>query len=340
MNPAIRESELATEKAAFDWHAFIETTYNDVNDPVGSLLVTGTGANRYTKQDWSLRGGVRRKNSLGGEVEASQRIGRQEDNSRFLAPNPQGATRLELQYTQPLLKGAGQAYNQSLIVLAQVQLGKSSDTVAGELEDHLVKVTEAYWELYRTRAIFLQRRKLLGLAQAILNNLEARREFDAVQRQVFRARTAVANRESEMLRAEKQIRDWQSRLRLLVNDPALVSAGHREFMPWTRPCSGRSHCPCQSRFRRPCSTGQTFHRLFAMRVRRLSSWGLPRKSFCHDLILLPVPTFRDWRPQAARDSHLRISFKAAIPPTRSAFNSIRRSAIARRQLRQDADSGN
>ena len=149
---------------------------------------------------------------MGGEVEAFQRLGREEDNSRFLDPNPQRATRLELQYTQPLLKGAGRAYNQSLIVLAQIQLDRSSDVVADELEDHLVKVTEAYWELYRTRAEFLQRRKLLASAKSILANLEGRREVDAVERQVFRARTAVADRESEMLRAETRIRNWQSQV--------------------------------------------------------------------------------------------------------------------------------
>jgi outer membrane protein TolC len=234
-NPAIRESELVVERAAFDWKAFLEATYDDVNDPVGSLLTTGTDATRYKNRSWGIDGGLRRRNEQGGEVEIFQRLGREQDNSRFLDPNPQSATRLELQYTQPLLRGAGRAYNQSLIVLAQIELNQSSDAVADELQNHLVKVTEAYWELYRARAEFLQRRKLLTSARNILVNLQGRREIDAVERQIFRAQTAVANRESEMFRVETRIRNWQSQLRLLVNDPTLISAANREFLPIDSP---------------------------------------------------------------------------------------------------------
>lgn len=234
-NPMIRQSELVREQAAFDWTAFLETTYNDINDPVGSTLTTGTDADRYRNQNWGVNGGVGRRNEYGGEVELFQRFGGEEDNSRFLDPNPQRATRLELQYTQPLMRGAGRAYNQSLIVLAQIQLDQSSDGVATELQEHLVKVTEAYWELYRARAEFYQRQKLLASSESILANLQHRREVDAVERQVFRARTAVLNRESEILRVETRIRNWQSQLRLLVNDPGLVQAGNREFLPSDSP---------------------------------------------------------------------------------------------------------
>ncbi|MCA9148323.1 MAG: TolC family protein [Planctomycetales bacterium] len=233
--PSIQEAALLTQTAAFDWHGFLESSYDDVSDPVGSLLVTGTNDTRYKNQNVSVKGGVRRRNTAGGQVEAFQRFGRQEDNSRFLNPNPQRTTRLELRYTQPLLKGAGSTYNQSEIVLAHILLDRTSDALAQELEAHLVRVTEAYWELYRSRAEFLQRRKLLMSAQDILQNLKSRRDVDAVERQVFRAQSAVANRESEMIRAETRIRNWQSRLRLLVNDPALVQASNREFLPVEAP---------------------------------------------------------------------------------------------------------
>ena len=50
-NPSIRQTELVTQKAAFDWQAFLETTYDDVNDPVGNTLTTGTDADRYTEPE-------------------------------------------------------------------------------------------------------------------------------------------------------------------------------------------------------------------------------------------------------------------------------------------------
>ncbi|MCA9174680.1 MAG: TolC family protein [Planctomycetales bacterium] len=229
--PQIYESELLRENAAFAWRSFLETTYNDVNEPVANTLTTGTAASRYKDQSFSLDTGVRRRLPGGGQLEAFQRYGDQRNNSRFLAPNPQRTTRLQLQYTQPLLRGAGRAYNQSQIVLAKLQVGQSSDEVTGQLQDHLLRISEAYWQLYRTRAEYLQRQKLLRSAEAILDNLEARRGLDAVQRQVFRAKTAVAKRRSEMIRAETEIRNLQSQLRLLVNDPQLVQAGNRELAP-------------------------------------------------------------------------------------------------------------
>lgn len=233
--PVIQQTALVQEQARFDWRAFLETTYLDLNEPVGNALTTGNNATRYKNQDWSFQAGMRRKNLLGGELEMSQQLGRQRDNSRFLSPNPQRTARLELQYTQPLMRGAGQAYNQSLTVLAQIKLDQSQDTVRRQLEQHLVKVTEAFWQLYQTRAEFLQRKKLLDSAERILTNLKGRREVDAVERQVLRAETAVANRQSEMIRAEARIKDWQSRLRLLVNDPALVYATAHELTPIDTP---------------------------------------------------------------------------------------------------------
>lgn len=235
LEPEIIQSEVVAEASQFDWRVFLETKYNDVNEPIGNTLTTGTNADRYRNQVWSLESGLRRRNVLGGETQLFQRFGTQEDNSRFLVPNPQSTTRLELQYTQPILNGAGRLYNESRILLAQLRLDQSSGQVAQELEGHLVKVTEAYWELYRTRAEFYQRRKLFELAVGILSNLESRRAVDAVERQVFRARTAVANRRSELVRAETRIRNWQSQLRLLVNDPVLVHATGLELTPTDSP---------------------------------------------------------------------------------------------------------
>ncbi|MHB8973953.1 MAG: TolC family protein [Pirellulaceae bacterium] len=233
--PRILNTAVVEEQAVFDWRGFLETTYNDTNEPVGNILTTGNLDERYLDRTWSSNGGVRRDNRLGGNVELSQQLGGEQNNSRFLLPNPQATTQLELRYTQPLLKRAGRAYNESRIVLAEIHAEMSSDKLAEDLESHLIKVTEAYWELYRARAEYLQRVKLLTSAESALDLLEAREGVDAVQRQVLRARAAVATRRSEIVRARTSIRNAESLLRLLVNDPALVQAGVREFAPADAP---------------------------------------------------------------------------------------------------------
>ena len=73
--PRIRRTTVVEEQAAFDWRVFLETTYNDINEPVGNVLTTGTNEDRYKDRTWSANGGVRRDNRLGGNVELSQRLG-------------------------------------------------------------------------------------------------------------------------------------------------------------------------------------------------------------------------------------------------------------------------
>lgn len=233
--PHIRRAAVVEEDAVFDWRGFLETTYNDVSEPVGNILTTGTNEDRFKDRTWTANAGVRRDNRLGGNLELSQQLGRQGNNSRFLLPNPQATTQLELRYTQPLLNGAGRAYNESRTVLAEIDANVSSDDLFTDLQSHLIKVTEAYWELYRARAVYFQRLRLLQSAKATLTVLEAREKVDVVQRQVLRARAAVATRRSEIIRAYTSIHNAESQLRLLVNDPALVQAGKREFTPAEAP---------------------------------------------------------------------------------------------------------
>ncbi|MDA1015617.1 MAG: TolC family protein [Planctomycetota bacterium] len=232
--PQIVRTSIMEEQGEFDWHAFLESTYDHNTDPVGNTLTTG-GASRFRDHIWSTRGGVRRTNEVGGEIEASQKSGYQDNNSRFFVPNQQGTARLELSYTQPLLNGRGRAYNQSRIMLAHVDSRIAEDELAGQLQDHLLKVTESYWELYRARSSHLQKHKLLGSATAIQKTLEARQGVDAQQRQVLRARSAVASRRSEIARAVSSIRNAESKLRYLVNDPRLTNAGHVEMIPQEAP---------------------------------------------------------------------------------------------------------
>jgi outer membrane protein TolC len=233
--PRIRRTSILEEEAAFDWHAFLDATWDDVNEPVGNFLTTGNDNDRFIDRNWSVNSGVRRDSRFGGNMEVFQRVGSQQNNSQFLLPNPQATSQLELRYTQPILQGAGRVYNESRIVLAQIHANASSDELVGELQEHLVKVTDAYWELYRARAQFFQKLKVLHAAEATLAILEGRSELDAVQRQVLRAKATVETRRSEMARAYTSIRNAESRLRLLVNDPVLVQSGGKELAPSAGP---------------------------------------------------------------------------------------------------------
>ncbi len=233
--PEVLQRVVWQEEAAFDWRTFLSTTYDDLNDPVGNQLTTGNGDDRFLDNQFGASGGLRRRTESGGELELAQRIGHQYNNSRFLLPNPQSTSRLELSFRQPLLSRAGQVYNQNQIVLARIATSTSSDEVLNQLQTHLLQVTEAYWQMFRARAEFAQRQKLLSSSQAVLRTLEGRNQVDTIPRQILRARAAVAKAEARIQRSVTSIRNAESQLRLLVNDPEMLNQGPIEFLPVEAP---------------------------------------------------------------------------------------------------------
>jgi outer membrane protein TolC len=228
--PLIREEAITEAEARFDWRTFMDSRFSATSDPVGSTLTTG-GPSRFREQNWRYNAGLRRTTETGGKFEAAQRIGYQDNNSVFFDPTQQGNAKLSLSFTQPLLNGSGRAYNQSLIVLAQIDADMANDEFSKLLQDHLLEVTRAYWELYLQRALLIQKQRLLAQARAIHERLEHRRGVDALQSQIVRAKSAVESRKAEIIRCEMNIRNTESKLRVLVNDPVLLADAELELVP-------------------------------------------------------------------------------------------------------------
>ncbi len=229
-----RNAAIGKEHGAFDWRAFVDSSYDYTSDPVGNDLTTG-GPPRYRDRNWYLSSGVRKLVGTGGEFEVSQKIGRQYNNSNFFIPPDQGNARFEISFTQPLLNKAGRFYTESRTVVAQIDAEVAGYELRDKLEDHSLQVARAYWDVYRARSIRWQKQKLFDSASVILNMLKAREAVDAVRRQTLRAEAAVANRRSDILRAAAAVRNAESQLRLLVNDPQLINGGRVELIPGEMP---------------------------------------------------------------------------------------------------------
>ncbi len=233
--PQIRQNEFVIENAAFDSMAFIEGKFAGTNDPVGSALTTGDNSDRFRDDTLTSAAGLRKRSSSGGALEIAQRGGFQANNSTFLIPNPQGTTRLEINFTQPLMRDRGRAFNQTRIVLAQIDLQLASAEVRYDLQDHLIEVTRGYWTLYQARAELLQRRRLYERAAELRSVLRARRGVDSHQRQILRAEAALAARQSELIRIETRIHNAQAKLRTLTGDPRLRQTSMWELLPQELP---------------------------------------------------------------------------------------------------------
>lgn len=230
----IRDTAVVEAEAEFDVRAFMESRFVRTSEPTGDLLITGS-TGRFRDQTWRYVGGLRKKTAIGGTLEISQRHGYQGNNSIFLDPRQQATSRLSFSYNLPLLNGAGREYNRSQIVLAKLDARGARDEVASQLSEHLLQVTEVYWELYMRRAALLQKQHYYERAKQILVQLDARRHVDSTRSQVLAAQAAVATRQAELNRARAAIRNAESRIRALVNAPELFSGGPQEFIPATIP---------------------------------------------------------------------------------------------------------
>lgn len=224
-------------QAAFDVHSFMESKFVRTSEPVGNALITG-GPDRFRDSDWTYVAGIRKNTWLGGSVELSQRLGYQDNNSNFFIPTQQGNARLSLNYRQPLLNGAGKAYNMSLTMLAEIDTDIAWSQTYAQLQDQVFQITSSYWQLLLDRAVLVQKQRHLERAESVYDELEARRDVDALVSQVVRARSAVEIRRAELIRAETAVRNTETRIRTLVNAPPWQDADDIELIPTEPPALG------------------------------------------------------------------------------------------------------
>lgn len=242
----IESTRIVEADADFDWIAFLETRYEDNSDPIGDLLTTGASIGRFRDHVVSNSGGLRRRLRSGADVEVSQQSGYRDNNSQFLTPSPQGTARLTLSLTQPLLRGAGEGYNAARTVIATIDADIAGDELRSQLQSHLADVHNAYWSLYRARAVHLQRRRAYDSVAALVRILESRSDLDATGGQLVRARSEQATRLSELYSSEASIQDIESRLRTLIGSAGLPPGTTVELVPRDRPAQQSQQIPLQS----------------------------------------------------------------------------------------------
>lgn len=232
-SPIIRETSIADAMSRFDPRTFVDSKFTDTSDPVGNLLTTG-GASRFIDQTAYSSAGVKKTFTTGGQLEAAQKFGYQNNNSRFFVPPNQGTARMTLTYTQPLLNGSGRVYNTSVICLAELSTQEANSQFIHDLQSILMDTHKAYWELRLQRATLLQRIKLKQSAIDIQRELQGRADFDVSQSQIVRANAAVATRDAAVIRHTTEVANAETKLRALINDPRL-NAQPVELLPSKSP---------------------------------------------------------------------------------------------------------
>ncbi len=232
--PQAVRTTITEEAARFDWSVFIESRWRDSTEPIGSSLTTG-GPNLFRNEQLTNEAGVRKTNRFGGDLSVGQLFGHERSNSQFFVPQNQGATTLTIDYTQPLLRGAGRQVNESTVVLASLASDSADMEFVGQIQDTLADVSANYWQLYLARATLLIERRLYHRATETLTVLKKREKVDASKEMISRTKLALAARKTRLINARRTVLDQQTYLRTVVNSPSVNSPNVHEFVPTELP---------------------------------------------------------------------------------------------------------
>ena len=232
--PKIQRTESDVAAGEFDPRRFGQSIYHNTSDPVGNTLTTG-GPTRLNDEFWQNSIGIRDRNVLGGKTELTQAIDARDSNSLFFQPNNQADTKLSLNYTQPLMRGAGRFYNTSAIQLAGIKTQETIATANRELQFHAMDVITAYWELTLNRYLLAQARISQERLIQIKQKLENRAGMDLLSNFVSRAKAAIAKQQQQIEIAKATIKAQEAVLRQLVNAPELETSICQEIIPLTIP---------------------------------------------------------------------------------------------------------
>ena len=234
-DPLIRATAIQEADSAFDWVQFFDSAWRDTSEPIGNSLTAGGTATQFNEQTFQATGGFRRLTRYGGLLDISQRLGFQDNNSTFLIPDQQANSQFTVNYTHPLLRGRGAAFNNSLVFLARVDAKVAEHQFMATLQEELLEVTRSYWALYLERAVLAHQMRLFLKTEQIFKTLEARQGVDTQRTQLITASSALENRRSDLIRARTAVTNAETRLRGLINAPILANTDVAELIPVETP---------------------------------------------------------------------------------------------------------
>lgn len=233
--PQMAQTVVDESDALYDWSAFVEASWSDVDRPVVSLLDTGTAGGRFVQEQLLFESGVKKNLRTGGHLRVGHAWQRTDNNSLFLSPPDQATAQLLLDYRQPLLRGAGKHISNNQIVLAQIDVEATQSNSQALLQQFLVDVVTEYWELHFARGALMQKLRCAERAEQLLNELSTFPESATRNRDLVRIQAVAAARRTELIRARNQIATRQETLLNLTYGASMPDSTSLELVPVESP---------------------------------------------------------------------------------------------------------
>lgn len=235
LGPAINQNQVAVAEAAFDWTFFVNSQYQNTDQPRTNSSVGGfvSGVSRDKRDVFDTSAGLRKSMISGGQVSVQTEYQYTDNNTPGLSvnPNPAYETNLVVQLTQPLLRNFGSDVQLSNVRLARNAELDSIQQLKGTLIQVVTDTETAYWNLARAKADLQITQRLLERGEEVARVLKTRRPFDAKPANISDAVATVESRRSDVLRAQRALRDASDRLKVLMNDPRLPIGSETMVLP-------------------------------------------------------------------------------------------------------------
>ncbi len=224
-----------TLSGSVNYQSLISPTFSPLTDtdllsPAGTLH---TLENKTVTTDLTLA----TRATSGGQFGIAWDNTRQDANSLFVSSvSPAYSTKLMLQAIQPLLRNAGVDFNKSNILIAQNNARVSAIQFESSVQDLLLAVDQAYWNLVFTIGDLRAKQTSLEAAQDFLRNNTIKYEAGSLpQIEVTRARARVADRQEAIVTAQAALRNAEDRLRTLLDSRDYPLASEARIFPTDAP---------------------------------------------------------------------------------------------------------
>jgi outer membrane protein TolC len=172
----------------------------------------------------------------GGVFNISLNSYKNDTNRRLQTINPRFGSTLAFTFTQPLLKNFGFTVNRREILIAKNNLEISENEFRQTLLDTIFRVEEAYWNLAYSIENLNDKKQSLQLARDLLEENKRKIEVGTMPPiEIYTAESEVANREADILQADRLVKNSQDRLKTILNLPIFEEGEPTEIIPSDRP---------------------------------------------------------------------------------------------------------
>jgi outer membrane protein len=234
LSPLIREEEVRREAGAFfSPRMGFEASTDRSLRVAGSVLA---GAQVLETENLDLSTGVSMRSITGGVVSLDFRNKRFETNSVFQLYDPQYTAELALTLTHPLLKNFGTGFNEIRIKVAHNNMEISKYQLKATVMNLVVDVQQTYWDVVLAAHDLATRRHSLEVAQHLQKRtaeMIAKGRLPAIS--LLQAKTAVLEREIDLVAGASASEDAQARLKAFLNLDKVVAPTEYTLVPADAP---------------------------------------------------------------------------------------------------------